>query len=159
MNSKVYKYFGLILIIISALIGVQTLIVSLMALLSFGGDSSLAVISSLISLIFIIALGLLPGIYYYKFGRSNKKENSLIKAALILNLISIIAIILAFVIIYFLSSSEGSINDPIAAGFLFFGIITIPSIAYLIGLILLIIHWRKSKSEQSTVKPSEKKRK
>ena len=155
MNSKTYKYFGLALIILSSIIILESLssllfIFLLPSEIFFSTEILFVLLMPLSQIVFSLLLGFFPGIFYYKFGKQNKKDNGLIKTALFLNAISLILIILAFIIVFILAFTSfneyGATAGALFSGFLFLAISIIPSIAYAIGIILLTIYASKNKS-------------
>jgi len=147
MSPKFYKYFGLILIIISSFYILNRLYFSFFVYNKF-------LLTFLFKSIVTFFIGTLPGIYYYKFGKENKKENGLIKIALLLKMISLIMVIVVlilFVLTYILL--EG-VKTPLA------GVITIvfivvgtiiPPALYLTGVVLLVVCIGRTKNEKRRV--------
>lgn len=81
MNPKFYKYFGIVLIVLSIL---PILSKTISAFEKAQGEI-------LIAIFFFLGM-FIPGIYYYRFGRQKRRENNLTKSAIILHLIGTIAL-------------------------------------------------------------------
>lgn len=164
MNSKVYKYFGLVLIILSSiviLISLPTIFYSL-AVPEWASLGVFFILLMLSPIIVSVLFGLFPGIYYYKFGKQNKKDNSLIKTALLLKMISLILVILIFIISMILAlvsfKDEGATAGALSTGFVFLALSIIPSVAYFIGLVLMVIRAFTNNSDNKAVDKTTRKK-
>ena len=136
MNPKVYKYFGLILIILSIIVLIGWL--TLKILLASGS------VTDLIMVVFLF----LTGKYYYKFGKKKKIDDRLIKTSIVLLSLSILFIILSFAVTFL--SIFIDFSNPFG-GFTSTTIFTaaIASLIYIIGIVFLILHIRKQKPKNN----------
>ena len=143
MNLKVYKGFGIFLMILTFIIILVIMFnyISETKPLTRGYDQFgyiwEVVIKGILSSILVFILGFYPGLFYYRLGRDRKKDLGLVKSALIINFVAIFfVIIFAFSAIYILSIE----SDPLAliGPMTFF---LIPAlIIYSISILLLIIY-------------------
>lgn len=142
MNTNVYKGFGIFLMIFTFVVIFSIMFnhISDTRPLNKGYDQFdyiwEIVIGGILSSILVFVLGFYPGLFYYRFGKYEKKDSNLVKFGFWLSIMAGILIILVSTLIFF--SCIGGC-DGLGEGILFF-MIAIPAlIIYSIGILLLII--------------------
>lgn len=143
MNLKTYKGFGIFLMILTIIVvlGIMFNQVSDTKPLTRGYDQFdyvwEIVIGGFLSSILVFILGFYPGLFYYRFGRDEKKDSGLVKFGFWLSIIAGVLIILVSIPIFF-SCINGC--DGLGEGILFFTVAIPALIIYCIGVILLIVY-------------------
>lgn len=141
MNLRVYKGFGIFLIIFTSLVilSIMSIQISNTTLLTrdyFDYLWEIAVEGFLPSILVFI-LGFYPGIFYYRFGRDEKEHSGLVRLGFWLNIVAVILIVLVSITML-ISCINGC--SGLGEGVLFV-MVAIPAlIIYCISLVLLIIY-------------------
>ncbi len=136
MNKKIYKLFGIILMLVTFVFVLTSLS---NGYIQYTGDLYNFSIHVIYLLIFIFIFGFFPGLFFYRFGNENNESNKLIKSALILQIISITLVLFSYIVSLFSSGPYA----PIVPLY-FFGIPA--SIIYGIGILLMLIYKFQTKN-------------
>lgn len=158
MNSKIYKSFGIFVLVVTFILIAGGLFVHIkdiwIHIYLFGGFDHIFEIA-LKNILFsttVFVLGFFPGLFYYRFRKEEHTTNKLIKSALILMIIPLIVMI--FVGSALFSRVGVCEGDPTCEAVLLM-ISGIPALViYCIGILLLIIH--KFKTKNFKLKTTEK---
>lgn len=149
MNPKIYKIFGIFLIVLTFIIVAFAMFsqITNMGALSRGYEQfdylyDVAIKGIFFSFIVLI-LGFFPGLFYYRFGNEKNNPSKLVKSAFILKVISAMIMIIIESIIFFSCIDS---CDGLGEGILFvtFGVPAL--IIYCIGILLLIIYKYQNKN-------------
>lgn len=143
MNQRIYKSFGIFLIVLTFIVIAVTLFsqVTNTDALSRGYGQfdylyDVAIEGVLFSFVVLI-LGFFPGLFFYRFGKENNEPSGIVKSALVLQIISAIVMLFVCSIVFF-SCVNGC--NGIGEGILsaIFGIPAL--IIYCVGILLLIVY-------------------
>lgn len=145
MNSKLYQWFGILLMIVSGLL-------IFVYILSPWSTEIIDIMYKLIIILMVSIFILFPGWFYYQVGIKKINLTKLVASSAIIHMFTILMLLLFYVVVilpsYFLDSTDLSSGLFYALIFVwvggFFALIFIPLlILHIAGLLLLVISYFK----------------
>ena len=143
MVSKLYKNFGITLIIVMCIIILLAMIAYILGLKApFSKSDYFKLIQAIQFSLYIFILIFFPGLFYYRFGNEENSPSKLVKLSLFLMVPGISIFLITFTIAAFFSVVLGLVGggESFGMALLFGPPLVISSFIYIIGIIPLIIY-------------------